>query len=149
MACEQWILRLKKRNLAWMCRGLYDTHGELIIKCEKSRGLIVWDRVTNRISAHSHGVMGSETENMMGTYLINVIFLQALKEGSSVQRDLYHAQWDVLRKRGTGMRGMKSAGTVEETGRVKGSRKISGLIDMHEKPNGSYGILETAVDEDV
>lgn len=47
------------------------------------------------------------------------------------------------------MRGIKSVGNVEETGTVEGSWKISGLIDMHEKPNGSNGILETVIDEDI
>lgn len=51
------------------------TQPELIIKWEKSGGLIVSGRVTGWILAHSHTVMGREAENMIGGYLINVIFL--------------------------------------------------------------------------
>lgn len=71
-----------------MCQDVYNTHGEFIIKWEKSRGLIVLDRVTGTILAHSHGVMGRGAENMIGGYLINVIFLPAFKEGRSVRPDL-------------------------------------------------------------
>lgn len=43
--------------------------------------------------------------------------------------------------------GIKSVGTVEETGNVSRLWKISGLIDACEKPNRSNGILETAINE--
>lgn len=47
------------------------------------------------------------------------------------------------------MRGIKSIRSVQDTGGVKGSQRISELIGMHEKPDESNGILGAAVDEDI
>lgn len=43
----------------------------------------------------------------------------------------------------------KSIRSVQDTGGVKGSQRISELIGMHEKPDESNGILGAAVDEDI
>lgn len=63
--------------------------------------------------------------------------------------DLLHTERDASGKSQPGVRGTKSFRNVREAGSVKGSRKISGLADMHEKPNGSNEILGMAIDGDI